>query len=179
MAISDKFRDECGVVAIYDHPEAETLAYLGLHALQHRGQESAGIVTNAGEIRARMEAQGSIFQTSSDTEVIVHLIAQSREQTLPEAIADALRQVEGAFSLVMISPDRIFAIRDPRGFRPLAMGRILAQDGRHQDTVVFASETCAFDLVGATYEREVKPGELVIVGPEGTSSRFYAPARSE
>jgi amidophosphoribosyltransferase len=246
MLISDKFRDECGVVAIYDHPEAETLAYLGLHALQHRGQESAGIVssdgmalhihksmglvadiftekklsrirgtlaightrystagdsallnaqpimvqsnkgmialahngnlTNAGEIRARMEAQGSIFQTSSDTEVIVHLIAQSREHTLPEAIADALRRVEGAFSLVMISPDRIFAIRDPRGFRPLAMGRIPAQGDRLQDTIVFASETCAFDLIGATYEREVKPGELVIVGPEGISSHFYAAA---
>ena len=246
MTTSDKFRDECGVVAIYSHPEAETLAYLGLHALQHRGQESAGIVssdgmslhihksmglvadiftekklsrirgtlaightrysttgdsallnaqpimvqsnkgmialahngnlTNAGEIRARMEAQGSIFQTSSDTEVIVHLIAQSREQTLPEAVADALRRVEGAFSLVMISPDRIFAMRDPRGFRPLAMGRIPAQGDRKEDTVVFASETCAFDLVGANYEREVKPGELVIVGPEGTHSRFYAPA---
>jgi amidophosphoribosyltransferase len=246
MTISDKFRDECGVVAIYCHPEAETLAYLGLHSLQHRGQESAGIVTsdgmslhihkamglvadiftekklsrlrgtlaightrysttgdsallnaqpimvqsnkgmvalahngnltNAGEIRARMEAQGSIFQTSSDTEVIVHLIAQSREHTLPEAIADALRRVEGAFSLVMISPDRIFAARDPRGFRPLAMGRIPALPNQRQDTIVFASETCAFDLVGATYEREVKPGELVIVGPEGITSRFYAPA---
>jgi amidophosphoribosyltransferase len=246
MLKSDKFRDECGVVAIYSHPEAETLAYLGLHALQHRGQESAGIVTsdgmslhihkamglvadiftekklsrmrgtlaightrystagdsallnaqpimvqsnkgmialahngnltNAGEIRARMEAQGSIFQTSSDTEVIVHLIAQSREHTLPEAIADALRRVEGAFSLVMISPDRIFAARDPRGFRPLAMGRIPALPGQRQDTIVFASETCAFDLVGASYEREVKPGELVIVGPEGITSRFYAPA---
>ena len=247
MARSDKFRDECGVVAIYSHPEAETLAYLGLHSLQHRGQESAGIVTsdgmslhihkamglvadiftqkklsrmrgtlaightrysttgdsallnaqpimvqsnkgmialthngnltNAGEIRAHMEAQGSIFGTSSDTEVIVHLIAQSREQTLPEAIADALRRVEGAFSLVMISPDRIFAARDPRGFRPLAMGRIPALPGQRRDTIVFASETCAFDLVGASYEREVKPGELVIVGPEGPpTSRFYAPA---
>jgi amidophosphoribosyltransferase len=246
MAISDKFHDECGVVAIYSHPEAETLAYLGLHALQHRGQESAGIVTsdgmslhihkamglvadiftekklsrmrgtlaightrysttgdsallnaqpimvqsnkgmialahngnltNAGEIRARMEAHGSIFQTSSDTEVIVHLIAQSREHTLPEAIADALRQVEGAFSLVMISPDRIFAARDPRGFRPLAMGRIPALPGQIQDTIVFASETCAFDLVGATYEREVKPGELIIVGPEGIASKLYTPA---
>jgi amidophosphoribosyltransferase len=249
MAKNDKFRDECGVVAIYSHPEAETLAYLGLHALQHRGQESAGIVTsdgmslhihkamglvadiftekrlstlrgmlaightrysttgdsallnaqpilvqsnkgmvalahngnltNAGEIRARMEAQGSIFQTSSDTEVIVHLIAQSREHTLPEAIADALRRVEGAFSLVMISPDRIFAARDPRGFRPLAMGRIPAQGDRHQDTVVFASETCAFDLIGATYEREVKPGELIIVGPEGIKSRSYSPAMAQ
>ena len=249
MAKTDKFHDECGVVAIYSHPEAETLAYLGLHALQHRGQESAGIVssdgmslhihksmglvadiftekklsrirgnlaightrystagdsailnaqpimvqsnkgmialahngnlTNAGEIRARMEAQGSIFQTSSDTEVIVHLIAQSREHTLPEAIADALRRVEGAFSLVMISPDRIFAMRDPRGFRPLAMGRIPAQGERKEDTIVFASETCAFDLVGANYEREVKPGELVIVGPEGTQSRFYAPTLAQ
>ncbi len=246
MHSSDKFHDECGVVAIYANPEAEKLAYLGLHSLQHRGQESAGIVTsdgmalhihkdmglvadifteealakvkgtlaightrystagdsallnaqpimvqsnkgmmalahngnlvNALDIRSRMEAQGSIFQTSSDTEVIVHLIAQSREQTLPEAMADALRRVEGAFSLVMISPDRIFAARDPRGFRPLAMGRIPAHDGQKQDTIVFASETCAFDLIGATYEREVKPGELVIVGPEGLTSRFYAPA---
>lgn len=243
MTKSDKFREECGVVAIYSHPEAETLAYLGLHALQHRGQESAGIVssdgmslhihksmglvadiftekklsrirgtlaightrysttgdsallnaqpilvqsnkgtmavahngnlTNAQSIRSRMEGLGSIFQTSSDTEVIVHLIAQSREHTLPDAIADALRRVEGAFSLVMISPDRIFAVRDPRGFRPLAMGRIAGQGRR--DTIVFASETCAFDLIGATYEREVKPGELVIVGPEGITSRFYAP----
>ena len=120
-------------------------------------------------------AQGSIFQTNSDTEVIVHLIALSQEQTLPDAMADALRRVEGAFSLVMISPDRIFAARDPRGFRPLAMGRIPRLEGQKQDTIVFASETCAFDLIGATYEREVKPGELVIVGPEGITSRFYAP----
>lgn len=246
MNTADKFRDECGVVAIYANPEAEKLAYLGLHALQHRGQESAGIVTsdgitlhahkamglvadifrepelsklqgslaightrystagdsallnaqpimvqsnkgqmavahngnlvNAHEIRARLEGQGSIFQTSSDTEVIVHLIALSKEQTLPEAIADALRQVEGAFSLVMISADRIFAVRDPRGFRPLAMGRIPAAGGNKQDTIVFASETCAFDLIGAGYEREVKPGELVIVGPEGITSRFYGPS---
>jgi amidophosphoribosyltransferase len=242
----DKFREECGVVAIYAHPEAEKLAYLGLHALQHRGQESAGIVTsdgmalhmhkdmglvadifteevlsrlggtlaightrystcgdsallnaqpilvqsnkgviavahngnlvNAQEIRARLESQGSIFQTSSDTEVLVHLVALSREHTLPEAMADALRRVEGAFSLVMISRDRIFAARDPRGFRPLAMGRIPALPGQKQETVVFASETCAFDLIGATYERDVKPGELLVIGPEGLSSRFYAAA---
>ena len=246
MTQFDKFREECGVVAIYSHPEAETLAYLGLHALQHRGQESAGIVssdgmalhihkamglvadiftekklnklrgtlaightrystagdsallnaqpimvqsnkglialahngnlTNAQEIRSRMEAQGSIFQTSSDTEVIVHLIAQSREHTLPEAIADALRRVEGAFSLVMISPDRIFAARDPHGFRPLAMGRIPSPGEHLPEAIAFASETCAFDLIGAAYEREVKPGELVIVGPEGISSRFHATA---
>ena len=246
MLTSDKFRDECGVVAIYAHPEAEKLAYLGLHALQHRGQESAGIVTsdgmalhmhkamglvadifggealeklrgtlaightrystagdsallnaqpimvqsnkgmmalahngnlvNAPEIRQRLEAQGSIFQTNSDTEVIVHLIALSKEQTLPEAMADALRRVEGAFSLVMISPDRIFAARDPRGFRPLAMGRIPKQPGEKQDTIVFASETCAFDLIGAKFERDVKPGELIVIGPEGTTSRFYSPS---
>jgi amidophosphoribosyltransferase len=249
MMSSDKFREECGVVAIYANPEAEKLAYLGLHALQHRGQESAGIVTsdgmtlhthkamglvadiftedvlarlrgtlaightrystagdsallnaqpimvqsnkgmmalahngnlvNAPEIRSRLEAQGSIFQTNSDTEVIVHLIALSKEQTLPEAMADALRRVEGAFSLVMISPDRIFAARDPRGFRPLAMGRIPKQSGEKQDTIVFASETCAFDLIGATYERDVKPGELVVVGPECITQRFYSPSPAQ
>jgi amidophosphoribosyltransferase len=244
----DKFREECGVVAIYAHPEAEKLTYLGLHALQHRGQESAGIVSsngmtlrshramglvadiftedvlsqlhgtlaightrystsgdsallnaqpimvqsnkgmmalahngnlvNAQEIRQRLEGLGSIFQTNSDTEVMVHLIALSQEHTLPEAMADALRRVEGAFSLVMISPDRILAARDPRGFRPLAMGRIAAHPGEKQDTIVFASETCAFDLIGARFERDVKPGELIVVDPESISSRFYAaPAR--
>src|SRR5580693_401709 len=245
----DKFHDECGVAAIYAHPEAEKLAYLGLHALQHRGQESAGIVTsnslmlrahramglvadiftedvlsqvhgslaightrystagdsalfnaqpimvqsnkgmialahngnlvNAQEIRHRLETQGSIFQTNSDTEVIVHLIALSKEQTLPDAMADALRRVEGAFSLVMLSSDRVFAARDPRGFRPLAMGRIPALSSEKRDTIVFASETCAFDLLGATYLRDVKPGELVIVGPEGISSRFYTPSPAQ
>ena len=245
----DKFKDECGVVAIYAHPEAEKLAYLGLHALQHRGQESAGIASsdgvnlrvhkdmglvadiftedvlaelrgslaightrystagdsalmnaqpimarshkgtialahngnlvNAQEIRTRLESLGSIFSTNSDTEVIVHLMAQSREHTLPEAIADALRQVEGAFSLVMVTPDRILAARDPRGFRPLAMGRIPAESAGRPDTIVFASETCAFDLIGARYEREVKAGEMVVVGPEGVSSIFYAPAQPQ
>jgi amidophosphoribosyltransferase len=246
MLKPDKFHDECGVVAIFAHPEAEKLAYLGLHALQHRGQESAGIVTsdglslkphkamglvadiftedvlakmrgplaightrystagdsallnaqpilvqsnkgamavahngnltNAADVRQRLERQGSIFQTNSDTEVIVHLIAISKEHTLPEAMGDALRRVEGAFSLVMMSPDRIFAARDPRGFRPLAMGRVPAAEGQKQDTVVFASETCAFDLIGATYERDVKPGELIVVGPEGITSHSYATA---
>ena len=244
MHHADKFHDECGVVAIFAHPEAEKLAYLSLHALQHRGQESAGIVSsdglslhqhkamglvadifteevlsqlrgtlaightrystagdsalmnaqpilvqsnkgaiavahngnlvNASQIRQRLESQGSIFQTNSDTEVIVHLIALSREHTLPEAMADALRRVEGAFSLVMMSADRIFAARDPRGFRPLAMGRIPAVEGHQRDTVVFASETCAFDLIGAEYERDVKPGELIVVGPDEITSRFYS-----
>src|SRR5512146_874470 len=205
MLTSDKFREECGVVAIYGHPEAPTLAYLGLHALQHRGQESAGIaasdghlirlhkamglvgdiftlpvlsnlpgtlaightrysttgdsallnaqpirvdcnkgmiavahngnLVNAGVIRARLEADGSIFQTTSDTEVIVHLIAHSREQTLPDAIADALRRIEGAFSLVILTRDRVFAARDPRGFRPLSLGRIPAEKARMTDAI--------------------------------------------
>jgi amidophosphoribosyltransferase len=241
---SDKLREECGVVAIYGNPEASKLAYLSLYALQHRGQESAGIaasngerielhkgmglvsdlftaevlaqlsgslaightrysttgdsallnaqpimvecnkgkialahngnITNAQAVHAQLESQGSIFQTTSDTEVIVHLIARSREQTLADAMADSLRRIEGAFSLVMLTPDRIFAARDPRGFRPLVMGRISGQAAHTADTIVFASETCAFDLIGATYEREVKPGELVIVGPEGVHSRFYS-----
>lgn len=241
----DKFREECGVVAIYGHPEAAKLAYLGLHALQHRGQESAGVASsdgqglrlhkamglvadifneeilerlpgslaightrysttgdsallnaqpirvecnkgsialahngnlvNAADIRKRFEKQGSIFQTTSDSEIIVHLIAQSRECSLEEAIADALRRIEGAFSVVMLTPDHIFAARDPRGFRPLAMGRIPATATR-RETIVFASETCAFDLIGARYERDVKPGEMVVVGPEGVHSRFYAAA---
>src|SRR5437588_4134804 len=211
MQIPDKFHDEWGLVAIFAHPEAEKLAYLGLHALQHRGQESAGIVTsdglisrahkamgsvadiftedvlskmrgtlaightrystagdsallnaqpilvqsnkgsiavahngnlvNATQVRARLESQGSIFQTNSDTEVIVHLIALSREQTLPEAMADALRRVDGAFSLVMMSNDRVFAARDPRGCRASAIGTVSAAPGEKRDTVVFASET--------------------------------------
>jgi amidophosphoribosyltransferase len=244
LITSDKFHDECGVAAIYGHPEASKLAYLSLYALQHRGQESAGIassngerlelhkamglvsdiftadalarvpgslaightrysttgdsallnaqpirvecskgqialahngnITNAHEIRSHLEGQGSIFQTTSDTEVIVHLIARSKEQTLASAMSDSLRRIEGAFSLLMLTPDRIFAARDPRGFRPLVMGRISGKALHQPDAIVFASETCAFDLIGATYEREVNPGELVIVGPEGVHSRFYA-----
>jgi amidophosphoribosyltransferase len=245
----DKLKEYCGVVAVHNHPEASTLAYLGLHQLQHRGQESAGIASsngeglrvhrsmglvadifteevlekirgsiaighnrysttgdsallnaqpimvdcnkgmialahngnlvNAWEIRNRLEAAGSIFQTTSDTEVIVHLIAQSKEHTLPEAVCDALRRLEGAFSLVIMTRDRVFAVRDPRGFRPLCMGRIRNGGGADRDTMVFASETCAFDIIGAEYEREVKPGEMVVVGPEGTSSRFFAAAMKQ
>jgi amidophosphoribosyltransferase len=245
----DKLREYCGVVAVHNHAEASTLAYLGLHQLQHRGQESAGIVSSDGErlrahrsmglvadiftepvletirgsiaighnrysttgdsallnaqpimvdcnkgmialahngnlvnawdIRARLEAQGSIFQTTSDTEVIVHLIAQSKEHTLPEAVCDALRRIEGAFSLVLMTRDRVFAVRDPRGFRPLCMGRIRNGAGPDKDTIVFASETCAFDIIGATYERDVKPGEMMVVGPEGVSSRYFATANKQ
>ena len=238
----DKLREECGVVAIFNHPDAARQAYLALYALQHRGQESAGIATadyenlwnikgmglvaeiftddvldklpgplaightrysttgdsallNAqpirvdstkgliaiahngnlvqlGNLRARLEREGAIFQTTSDSEIIVQLIAHSQEVTLIDAIADSLRQVEGAFSIVMMTRDRIFAARDARGFRPLSMGRIANADGT--ETIVFASETCAFDLLRATYEREVKPGELVMVSRDGVTSRQFS-----
>jgi len=234
-----KFREECGVIAAYGHPEAAKIAYLGLYALQHRGQESAGIVcsdgeslrifksmgqiseiftepvlqslpgrlaightrystagdttlvnaqplmvdcnkgalavahngnlVNATDIRARLERKGSIFQTNSDTEVLLHLLAESRCRSVPEALSEALRQVEGAYSIVMVTRDRLIAVRDPRGFRPLSMGRL---DGG----VVFASETCAFDLIGAAYDSEVEPGEMVVVDGAGvTRMRFTEP----
>jgi amidophosphoribosyltransferase len=243
----DKLHEECGVVAVHNHPEASKMVYLGLHALQHRGQESAGIaasdgvrirthkqmglvveifteevlaklpgtqaightrysttgdsallnaqpimvdcnkgmmalahngnLTNAGALRSKLEQEGSIFQTSSDTEVIVHLIALSKENTLEDAIADALRRIEGAFTLVISTRDRIFAVRDPRGFRPLSMGRMKASESVRKDSIVFASESTAFDLIGAQYERDVRPGELIVVEAEGVRSRFYAPAQ--
>ncbi len=239
----DKFHDECGVFAIYGHPEAAKLAYLGLYALQHRGQESAGIctsdgaevhcvksmghvaeiftpavietlpgeqaightrystagdtallnaqpfsvacnkgriavahngnITNASELRRELERQGSIFQSNSDTEVILHLVAHSRERTLSGALRDALLQLEGAFSLVFLAEDRVIVARDPHGFRPLAAGQMEFSGGRIAH--VFASETCAFDLIGAVYLNEVAPGEMVIVGPEGVTRERYAP----
>ncbi len=238
----DKLREECGIVAIHNHPDAARQAYLALYTLQHRGQESAGIATadyenlwnikgmglvaeiftdevlsklpgslaightrysttgdsallnaqpirvdstkgliaiahngnlvHLGNLRTQLEREGAIFQTTSDSEIIVQLIAHSKEPTLIDAIADSLRQVEGAFSIVMMTRDRIFAARDPRGFRPLSMGRIANADGT--ETIVFASETCAFDLLRATYDREVKPGELVMVSPEGVTFRQFS-----
>ena len=238
----DKLREECGVVAIHGHPDAARNVYLGLYALQHRGQESAGIATadgtnlsnikgmglvadifteevlaklkgdmaightrysttgdsallnaqpirvdstkgliaiahngnlvNLGNLRAKLEREGAFFQTTSDSEIIVQLIAHSKEGTLVDAIADSLRQVDGAFSIVMMTRDRVFAARDPRGFRPLSMGRIVNPDG--PDTIVFASETCAFDLLRAKFERDVQPGELVMVTRDGVTSRHYA-----
>ena len=241
-AQDDKLREECGVVAIHGHPDAARQAYLGLYALQHRGQESAGIATadgmnlsnikgmglvadifteevlaklhgdmaightrysttgdsallnaqpirvdstkgliaiahngnlvNLGNVRAKLEREGAFFQTTSDSEIIVQLIAHSKEGTLVDAIADSLRQVDGAFSIVMMTRDRVFAARDPRGFRPLSMGRISNPDG--PDTVVFASETCAFDLLRAKFERDVQPGELVMVTRDGVTSRHYS-----
>ncbi len=239
----DKFREECGVVAIYGHPEAANLAYLGLYALQHRGQESAGIatsdgrdihcyksmghvadiftpsviselpgqlaightrystagdtvllnaqpfsvacnkgkiavahngnITNAAELRRDLERDGSIFQASSDTEVILHLVARSRERTLAGALREALLQLDGAFSLVFLAGDRIIVARDPHGFRPLALGQM--ELAGHRVGYVFASETCAFDLVNATYLNDVEPGEMVIIGPEGMTRERFAP----
>jgi amidophosphoribosyltransferase len=237
----DKLHEECGVFALYGHPEASNLVYLGLYALQHRGQESAGIassdgrkihcmkqmghvaeiftpdvlnqlpgslsightrystagdtairnaqplsvacskgqvavahngnLTNAIELRRELEEDGSIFQSTSDTEVVLHLVARSRERTLAGALRDALLQIEGAFSLVFLAQDRIIVARDPHGFRPLAMGRLEMPDGTV--ATVFASETCAFDLINATYVGEVEPGEMVIVGPEGITREHY------
>ena len=241
----DKLHEECGVFAVYGHPEAANLAYLGLYALQHRGQESAGIassdrrdiycyksmghvadiftptavaslpgelaightrysttgdtairnaqpfsvdcnkgkiavahngnITNAAELRRELESDGSIFQASSDTEVILHLVARSRERTLAAALREALLQLEGAFSLVFLAQDQIIVARDPNGFRPLAMGQMELSHGRH--AYAFASETCAFDLIDAVYVNDVEPGEMVIVGPEGITRQRYAPKR--
>lgn len=238
----DKLREECGVMAIYNHHDAARLTYWGLYSLQHRGQESAGIASadgqqvndikgmglvseiftddvlqklpghmaightrysttgdsallnaqpisvestrgliaiahngnlvNLGNSRERLERDGAVFQTTSDSEIIIQLIAHSKGSTLIDCIADSLSQVEGAFSIVMMTRNRIFAARDPHGFRPLSMGRIAGVDGA-PDTFVFASETCAFDLLHAKYERDVKPGELVMVSEDGVTSVFF------
>jgi len=236
----DKFRDECGVFGIFGHPEAANMTYLGLYALQHRGQESAGIaasdgvqvriarqmgyvadvfdsatlshlpgslaighvrystagesklanaqpilidcahgqfavghngnLVNARELRDELVRQGSIFQSSSDTEVIPHLYARSRAGTVPEAVVESVSQVQGAFSLVMLTKDRLMAVRDPHGFRPLALGRL-------DDAYVVASETCAMDLIGATFVRDVEPGEVLVISDQGVQSiRPFPPA---
>ncbi|MCK4739668.1 MAG: amidophosphoribosyltransferase [Deltaproteobacteria bacterium] len=229
----DKFNDECGVVGVYNHPEASNLAYLGLHSLQHRGQESAGIVSsnsrqlfshkgmglvadvfsenaiselhgtsaighvrystagashirnaqphvieyargalaiahngnlvNARHIRDELEAYGSIFQSDMDTEVIVHLIASSKENSIVDRLTYALGCVKGAYSLVLQTENRLLAARDPNGFRPLALGKL-------KDTWVIASETCAFDLIEAEYVREVEPGEIILIDENGLKS---------
>jgi amidophosphoribosyltransferase len=238
----DRFHEECGVVGVYGHPEAANLAYLALYALQHRGQESAGIVSsngqtllvhrdmglvadifdekiirrlegelaighnrysttgsttlknsqplvvkythgslavahngnlvNAEELRTRMEAHGSIFQSTVDTEVILHLIAASRGTTLVERIIEALWQVRGAYSLVFLSENEMVAVRDPYGFRPLVLGR-MKEKGK--EVYIVTSETCALDLIGATYEREVEPGEVLSFTQQGMTSHSPFP----
>ncbi|KAK4742284.1 hypothetical protein SAY87_000285 [Trapa incisa] len=227
----DKLREECGVVGIYGDPEASRLCYLALHALQHRGQEGAGIVAvhdnllqsitgvglvsdvftqskldqlpgnsaigqvrystagasmlknvqpfvasyrfgsvgvahngnlvNYPSLRAHLEGSGSIFNTSSDTEVVLHLIATSKARPFFVRIIEACEKLKGAYSMVFLTEDKLVAIRDPHGFRPLVMGR------RNNGAYVFASETCALDLIEATYVRDVNPGEVVVVDKDG------------
>jgi amidophosphoribosyltransferase len=242
----DHFHDECGVFGVFGHREASNLTYLGLYALQHRGQESAGIVssdggelhahramgeveeifvpsvlaklpgdlaightrystagdkallnaqpimvdcnkgkialghngnlTNAAEWRRKLEHRGSIFQTNSDTEVIVHLIARSQARNLSGALGDALNQVEGAYSLLVLTPDELYAVRDPRGFRPLVLGKLPATESA-PETWLVASETCAFDLLNAQYVREIEPGEMVRISKSGIESIHFAPQK--
>ncbi len=241
----DRFHDECGVFGVFGHPEAANLTYLGLYALQHRGQESAGIVastgndlnlhramgeveeifqpsvlaklpgssaightrystagdkallnaqpmmidcnkgkiavahngnlTNALEWRRKLEHRGSIFQSNSDTEVIVHLIARSQARNFSGALGDALNQLEGAYSLLVLTPEELYAVRDPRGFRPLALGKIATRDG--SDTWAVSSETCAFDLINAEYVRDVEPGEMLRVSRSGIESIRFSPPK--
>ena len=232
----DRFHDQCGVFAVYGHSEAANIAYLGLHALQHRGQESAGIVTsdgeglfahramglvqdafsaeqlaklpgriaighvrystaggshirnaqpfavdysqgslavchngnltNADEIRADLEGQGSIFSSTSDTEVFVHLVARSKEVSIEDRVVDALSRVQGAYSLLFLTTDTIIAVRDPRGIRPLCLGIVPGRKEAH----VIASEPTSFDLIGAEYVRDVEPGELLVIDGAGLRS---------
>jgi amidophosphoribosyltransferase len=229
----DKFKDECGVFGIFGHPEAANMTYLGLYALQHRGQESGGIAAsdglqvrvsramgyvadvfdtetlaalpgtlavghvrystagtsqllnaqpilidcahgqiaighngnliNAQELRHELVRQGSIFQSSSDTEVVLHLYARSKATTVEDAIVESVLQAQGAFSFVLLTRDKLIAVRDPHGFRPLALGRL-------GDAIVVCSETCAMDLIGATYIRDVEPGEVLVISAQGMRS---------
>src|SRR5205823_13925913 len=127
-------------------------------------------LVNAGEVRDALIRNGAIFQTNSDTEVVVHLFARSREETAEGAIVEAVSQVRGAFSFVMMTKDRVIGIRDPHGFRPLAIGRL-------GDSYVVCSETCALDLIGATYVPDVEPGEVVVISAQGLKSiKPFAPA---
>ena len=231
----DKLHEECGVVGVYGHPEAANLVYLGLYALQHRGQESAGIVAsthskmrlevgmglvadvfdpirilklpgplaighnrystagkselvnaqpcminysagslalahngnlvNAHAIRKELGSKGAIFQSTNDSEVIVHLMAQSKAGTFVDQAAEALRQVSGAYSLVLMTKTELVAARDPHGFRPLCLGKL---DGAY----IVASETCVMDLIEAEFIREVEPGELILINDQGIQSFF-------
>lgn len=242
----DKARDHCGIVGVYNHPNAARMTYFGLHALQHRGQESAGIVTsvfderkgrkvmpvvkdfglvldvfdeeavfektlvgdaaightrystsgsatnpaniqpfvvhdreghfalahngnlsNARALRERLIENGTLFSSSSDTELILHLAAQSRENGPVARMVDALHQCQGAFSLVILTDDALIAARDPNGFRPLALGTLPPAPGRAHAGWVVASESCAFDIIGATYVRDISPGEILVIDREG------------
>ncbi|MCZ6766710.1 MAG: amidophosphoribosyltransferase [bacterium] len=231
--MTESLHEYCGVFGIYNHPRAADSTFLGLYALQHRGQESAGIVStngekfyerrgmglvsqvfdednlrrlegtlamghnrysttgqarvaniqpltvktkagviglahngnlvNAIELRKNMEQSGSIFATTADSEVILHLIARSRKSRLEDMIIDAVTQVEGAYSLLLMTKDRLIGVRDPFGFRPLCLGRL-------GNSTIMTSETCALDILGAEYIRDVEPGELVVVDERGITS---------
>ena len=231
----DKLHEECGVVGVYGHPEAANLVYLGLYALQHRGQESAGIVAsthskmhlelgmglvadifdpgrlmklpgplaighnrystagkselvnaqpcminyaegslalahngnlvNAQTIRKSLASKGAIFQSTNDSEVIVHLMAQAKSASFVDRAAEALRQVSGAYSLVLMTENELLAARDPRGFRPLCLGKL-------EGAYIVASETCVMDLIEAEFIREVEPGELILINENGLQSFF-------
>ncbi|TSA07076.1 MAG: amidophosphoribosyltransferase [Deltaproteobacteria bacterium] len=233
LCIPNRPREECGVFGIYNHPEAAKLTYFGLYALQHRGEESAGIVVsdgskvrehkamglvpdvfneailsnlpghlavghvrysttgssllknaqpftvchkgktlalahngnliNARSIRSKLENEGSIFQSTMDSEVVLHLIAKSAHKGLEEAVIDAFSLLKGAYSIVLLTEDKLIAIRDPRGFRPLCLGKL-------NDSYVLASETCALDLIEAHYMRDVEPGEIIIIDQSGLRS---------
>jgi amidophosphoribosyltransferase len=238
----DRFHEECGVVGIYGHPEAANLAYLSLYALQHRGQESCGIVSakddilishrglglvadvfkedvvrklegnlaighnrystsgqtllkntqpfvvefergglaiahngnlvNVMEIRDRLQRRGSIFQSTVDSEVLIHLIATSQGERTVDRVIEALLQVRGAYALVFLRPTELIAARDPHGLRPLVLGYLPDSGG-----YVVCSETCALDLIGATYQREVEPGEVIRITASGVESfRPFPPA---
>jgi amidophosphoribosyltransferase len=230
----DKLREECGVFGIVDHEEAAALTVLGLHALQHRGQEAAGVVTfdgklfhshravglvgdhfsseaviaglpgraaighvrysttgapllrnvqplfadfafgglalghngnltNALTLRRQLVERGCLFQSTSDTEVIVHLIARSSQPTVVERLIDALRQIEGAYALVAMSGSALYGVRDPLGVRPLVLGEL-------EGTPILASETCALDIMGAQFVRDIEPGEVVVLTADGVES---------
>jgi len=134
-----------------------------------------GNLTNAGEWRRKLEHRGSIFQANSDTEVIVHLIARSQARNFSGALGDALNQLEGAYSLLVLTPDELYAVRDPRGFRPLVLGRIPSTE--NGDAWLVASETCAFDLLNAQYVREIQPGEMLRISRAGLESIHFSPPK--
>jgi amidophosphoribosyltransferase len=134
-----------------------------------------GNLTNAAEWRRKLEHRGSIFQTNSDTEVVVHLLAKSQARNLSGALGDALNQCEGAYSLVVLTPDELYAVRDPRGFRPLNLAKFTAPNG--ETAWIVASETCAFDLLNAHYVREIEPGEMLRISKSGLESIHFAPEK--
>ena len=163
LAIGHTRYSTAGDTALLNAQPFSVACNKGRVAVAHNGN-----ITNAIELRAELERRGSIFQANSDTEVILHLVAHSSERTLAGALRDALLQIEGAFSLVFLAEDRIIVARDPHGFRPLAMGQM---ELNGHAGYVFASETCAFDLIGAVYLHDVEPGEMIIVGPGGSDPR--------